>query len=67
LTNVADGEQNEEDQIIKLKIKRRRKINRGAALQREAPIKIARNQGEYVKLDQVMEEETPIIIEQPAQ
>jgi hypothetical protein len=43
ITNVADEENNEDENIIKLKIKRRRKINKGL-LEKEQP-KIPRNQG----------------------
>jgi hypothetical protein len=64
LTNVADGENNEEENVIRLKIKRRRKVNKGAAPEREREQpRVPRHQGEYIKLDHTVEEETPIFIE----
>ncbi len=64
LTNVAEGENNEEENIIRLKIKRRRKVNKGGVAEREhEQPKVPRHQGEYIKLDHTLEEETPIFIE----
>lgn len=63
LTNVVEGEHNEEENIIKLKIKRRRKINKGMPEQK--PAKIPRNEGEYIKLEQQLDDSIPIIYEKP--